>query len=552
MQWPGPPSCLLKNKVTMPQLAHFLFENARVFTADHVRPSADAVAVRDNRIVFVGSRAEAQSLKGAQTRVIDAGGGTLMPGFIDSHFHMMYGALNLDGMQLEPATNYEELSKIVLTYAAQHPDDAWLPGTGLRYNAGPGHTPLNRHHLDALVADRPIYINAFDGHTSWANTLALKMAGIFNGGVTGPNSENVLDEHGESTGELREPGAYQVVSDMVPKPDAVRQRTLLQQALKLTASLGVTSVHNMDGNEQKAAIYAALDDLEQLTCRIYIPYSVSPETPLEALEKEALPLKQNYEGEMLRAGSVKFFIDGVIEGYTGLLVDPYADNPSTSGAANYDIDHYQRMVTEADRLGLQIFTHSVGDMGVRRVLDAYQNAQRLNGKRDSRHRIEHIELVHPDDLLRFIELGVLASMQPLHSPMQVDENDIWPVRVGRERWPLSFAWQTLREASATLVFGSDWPVVTQNPLRGISNAVTRKPWAEDMPSQSQTLEESLIAYTRDAAYAEFQERHKGQIKEGYLADLVLLPKNLFEIPPEEIAELKPSLTMADGRVVYEA
>jgi predicted amidohydrolase YtcJ len=147
---------------------------------------------------------------------------------------------------------------------------------------------------------------------------------------------------------------------------------------------------------------------------------------------------------------------------------------------------------------------------------------------------------------------VLASMQPLHSPMQVDENDIWPVRVGRERWPLSFAWQTLREAGATLVFGSDWPVVTQNPLRGISNAVTRKPWAEDMPSQSQTLEETLIAYTRDAAYAEFQERQKGQIREGYLGDLVLLPKDLFEIPPEEIAGLKPWLTMADGRVVYEA
>jgi predicted amidohydrolase YtcJ len=536
----------------MPQPAHFLFENAHVFTADRIRPSAEAVAVRNNRIVFVGSRAEAQSLKGAHTRVIDAGGGTLMPGFIDSHFHMMYGALNLDGMQLEPATNYEELSNIVLKYAAEHPDDAWLPGTGLRYNVGPGHTPLNRYHLDALVADRPIYINAFDGHTSWANTMALKMAGIFNGGVTGPNSENVLDEHGESTGELREPGAYQVVSDMVPKPDAVRQRSLLQQALKLTASLGVTSVHNMDGNEQKAANYAALDDLGQLTCRIYIPYSISLETPLEALEKEALVLKQSYDGGMLRAGSVKFFIDGVIEGYTGLLVDLYADNPATSGAANYDIDHFQRMVAEADRLGLQIFTHSVGDMGVRRVLDAYQNARTLNGRRDSRHRIEHIELIHPDDAPRFKELGVLASMQPLHSPMQVDENDIWPVRVGRERWPFSFAWQTLRKAGAMLVFGSDWPVVTQNPLRGVCNAVTRQPWADGMPYQNQTLENTLIAYTRDAAYAEFQEHHKGQITEGYLADLVLLSKNLFEIPPEEIATLKPSLTMADGRVVYEA
>ena len=536
----------------MPHPAHYLFENANVFTADPACPSAESVAVRRNRIVFVGSRSDAQAFKGPRTRVIDASGGTLMPGFIDSHFHMMYGALNLDGMQLEPATNYEEFSRIVLAYAAEHPDDAWLPGTGLRYNIGPGHTPLSRSHLDALVADRPIYINAFDGHTSWANTLALKMAGVFNGGVTGPNSENVLDEHGESTGELREPGAYQVVSDMVPRPDAVRQRTLLQQALKLTVSLGVTSVHNMDGNEQKAAIYAALEDLGELTCRIYVPYSISPETKLDVLEKETSAMKQNFQGELLRAGSVKFFIDGVIEGYTGLLVEPYADNPVTCGAANYDIEHFNRLVVEADRLGLQIFTHSVGDMGVRCVLDAYQNARSINGKRDSRHRIEHIELIHPEDLPRFKELGVLASMQPLHSPMQVDENDIWPMRVGMERWPLSFAWQTLRDAGATLIFGSDWPVVTQNPLRGVSNAVTRKPWVEGMPHQNQTLKNTLVSYTRDAAYSEFQDHQKGQIREGYLADLVMLPQDFFEINPEEIAAMKPSLTMVDGRVVYEA
>jgi predicted amidohydrolase YtcJ len=538
----------------MQQPAQFLFENAHVFTADSFHPFAEAVAVKDNRIVFVGSQADAQLFNGKNTRVIDAGGGTLMPGFIDSHFHMMYGALNLDGMQLEPAGDYAELSKIILAYASEHPDDLWLPGTGLRYNLGPGHMPLNRHHLDALVADRPIYINAFDGHTSWANTLALKMAGIFNGGECGPNSENVLDEHGESTGELREPGAYKPVSDMVPKPDDARKRVLLRKALYLTASLGVTSVHNMDGNHEQAAIYAALEDLGELTCRIYIPYSVSPETPLEALEKEAQAMKHAYaynEG-VLRAGSAKFFIDGVIEGWTGLLVDPYADNPTTCGAANYDIGHFNRLVAEADRLRMQIYTHSVGDMGVRRVLDAYQNAQELNGKRDSRHRVEHIELVHLDDLSRFKELGVLASMQPLHSPMHVDENDIWPTRVGQERWHLSFAWQTLREAGATLVFGSDWPVVTQNPLRGISNAVNRLPWVEGMPQQRQSLTDTLIAYTRDAAYAEFQEQQKGQIRKGYLADLVLIPKDLFKIPSTDIADLKPSLTMMDGNIVYEA
>jgi predicted amidohydrolase YtcJ len=322
--------------------------------------------------------------------------------------------------------------------------------------------------------------------------------------------------------------------------------------LKLTASLGVTSVHNMDGNAEQIALYAALEDSGELTCRIYMPCSISPETPFETLEKDILPLKKVYCGDMVCSGSVKFFMDGVIETYTGLLVDPYADDPSTHGSANYETEHYECMVTEADRLSLQIFTHSVGDLGVRYVLDAYQNAQKLNGKRDSRHRVEHIELIHPDDLPRFKELGVLASMQPLHCPMQVDENDIWPTRVGQQRWHLGFAWQRLRTAGATLIFGSDWPVVTQNPLWGISNAVNRLPWAEGMPHQRQSLSDTLIAYTRDAAYAEFQEHQKGQIKEGYLADLILLPKNLFEIPPADIANIKPSLTMVGGRVVYKA
>jgi predicted amidohydrolase YtcJ len=536
----------------MQKPAHFLIENASVFTADPSQPIAEAVAVTGNRISFVGSNAEVRAFKGTETRMIDAGGGTLMPGCIDSHYHMMYGALNLDGMQLETADSFEKLAKIVRAYAAEHPEMPWLAGTGLRYNLGPGNTALTRQHLDSLAADRPIYINSFDGHTSWANTIALEMAGIFHGGKTSPNSENVLDEHGQSTGELREPGAYKPVSDLVPKPDESRKRALLRQALQRTASLGVTSVHNMDGSYEQACRYAALEDLGELTCRIYIPFSVTPETSIETLEREAAEMQQSFNGEMLRAGSVKFFIDGVIEGFTGMLVDPYADDPTTCGAANYDIEHFNRLVAKADSLKMQVFTHAVGDMGVRKVLDAYQYARSHNGQRDARHRVEHIELIHPDDLLRFKQLGVLASMQPLHAPMQVEAGDIWVQRVGVQRWPLSFAWQTLREAGATLVFGSDWPVVTQNPFQGISNAITRVPWLEGMPHQKQSLLDTLIAYTRDAAYAEFQEHQKGQIRRNHLADLVILPKNIFEMEPADIGSLKPELTMANGRVVYEA
>ncbi len=528
-----------------------IISNAHVFTTNSQEPFAEAVVIQANRVVFCGSNTEAALYYSPQTRRIDAGGRTLMPGFIDSHFHMLYGALNMDGMQLEPVTNYAELSQIIQQYAQEHPTDTWLSGTGLRYNTGPEHAPLNRLHLDALISDRPIYINSFDGHTSWANTLALKMAGLFDGGECGLNSEIVMQD-GHANGELREPGAFQPVSDMVPKPDQNRKRALLQKALSLTASLGVTSVHNMDNSHNQAQIYAAMEDLGELTCRIYLPYSISPETDFTVLEKEALPLKRNHPNGLLRAGSVKFFLDGVIESYTGLLVEPYADDIKALGAANYSQEHYQRMFVEADRLGLQVLTHAVGDLAVRQVLDACQFAAQINGTRNSRHRVEHIELVHPTDLARFKELGVLASMQPLHAPAQVDENDVWPARVGQERWSMSFAWQKLREAGATLVFGSDWPVVTSSPLRGVAQAVNRKPWLPELPDQHQSLTDTLLAYTRDAAYAEFQEHEKGQIKTGYLADLVLLSKNIFDIPTEELSTVQPLLTIMDGTVVYEA
>jgi predicted amidohydrolase YtcJ len=241
----------------------------------------------------------------------------------------------------------------------------------------------------------------------------------------------------------------------------------------------------------------------------------------------------------------------VIETYTGLLVDPYADNPSTTGDSNYSVDHFNRIILEADRLGLQIFVHSVGDGGVRRVLNAYALARKENGIRDSRHRVEHIEVIHPNDIHRFKELGVIASMQPLHAPPSVDDGDIWQFRVGEARWPLSFAWTDIRQAGAMLVFGSDWPVVTQNPLLGVHNTLNRKPWAPGMPHHHQSLEDTLRSYTSLAAYAEFQEGRKGQLKAGYLADLVLLSEDIFTFSPEEIKTVHPLLTMMNGKITHE-
>ncbi len=536
----------------MAQTADLIFENARVFTANPAQPSAQAVAVRGNRIVRVGSHAEVRAWRGASTRVIDALGNTLLPSINDAHFHLLHGSINLDGAILDSVLGYDALVSSLNKFAAENPEREWLQGYSLRYNMGPGFTPLTRHHLDAIVPDRPLIIIAYDGHTAWANTVALERAGITHGGECGPNSEIVLDNAGMATGELRERGAFMRVTQLIPPPDANRKRALLHKGLRQAAERGVTSIQNMDARDDLPLLVAALEDVGELTLRVYLPFDITPDTPVEALARDAVAMRAEFQSDMVRAGAVKFFMDGVIESYTGLLVEPYADNPATNGDANYTPEHYNRMVIEADRLGFQIHTHAVGDLAVRRVLDGYQAAQTMNGKRHSRHRVEHIEVIHPDDIPRFAELDVIASMQPLHSPFTGEDADVWLARVGEQRWGLSFAWETLRRAGARLAFGSDWPVVSQNPFLGIHIAVNRKPWRPGLPDQHQTLENALLGYTRDAAYAEFQEHQKGQVREGYLADLVLVNTDLFAAPPETLRDVKPLVTMCDGRLVYEA
>lgn len=536
----------------MPHPANFIITNARAFTADPAHPHAEAVAVSGQKIVFAGSAADAEAWRGPGTRVVDAGGRTLMPGFIDSHFHLFWGALELGDIQLVGAKSLDELAARTKEFAGHNPNQHWLVGQGLMYNVLSGDQPLTRHHLDAVVSDRPLIVFAYDHHTAWANTEALKRANLLRDGQTvAPNSVIVLGADGLASGELREPGAYRPITDLIPPPDAARKRALLHKGLAEIAKLGVTSVHNMDGDPDQLALYAALEDAGELTLRVYVPFSATPTIPPEALA-EALKWREMYESEMVRAGCVKFFMDGVIESYTALMLDDYADAPGNRGDANFSAEHFNRLAIEADRLGLQMFVHAIGDAAVRRTLDGFEAARRANGSRDSRHRLEHIELIHPDDLPRFAPLGVIASMQPLHSPLSPDQADVWPARVGRDRWQRSFAWQSLREAGARLAFGSDWPVVTSDPMRGVHAALNRQPWSPGLSDHRQTLADTLIAYTRDAAYAEFQENVKGQLRPGFLADLVLLSDDLFAAPVEMMDQVHPVMTMCDGRIVYEA
>jgi predicted amidohydrolase YtcJ len=528
----------------VPQPADFIITHARVLTQNAAQPRAEAVAVRGNRIVWVGEAADSGGWRGPGTRVVDGQHSTLVPGFIDSHFHLLWGCRWLSGAQLYEATTTEQAGALVREYAAAHPAEPWVLGRGLRYDV-----LTTRQQLDAIAADRPMYLGAYDGHTGWANTKALAMAGILHSGEwPAPNSVIVRDAHGVATGELRE-AAQEAVRQLIPELDSARERELLKLGLAGMARAGITSVHNMNGDMSELSLYAAMEDTGELTLRVYVPYHVKPETTVEMLA-EADEMAW-VKGDLARGGAAKFFMDGVLESYTALMIEPYADLPDSRGDSLYSLEHFTRLAAECDRRGLQIFVHCCGDGAVRRTLDGYEAVQRLNGRRDSRHRIEHIEVIHPDDLPRFRQLGVLGSVQPLHAPPHVNDGDVWPARAGHDRWPLSFAWRTLRNAGVPLAFGSDWPVVTYDVMLGLHAALNRAPWAPGQPEHKQTLDETLASYTRDAAYAEFMENEKGQLKPGRLADLVLLSGDLENTPPESVTDVKPVLTMVDGRVVFE-
>ncbi len=547
--------------------ADLLIREGRLFTADPRRAAAEAIAIRGNQIVAVGKAEELEALRAPQTRVISAGGNTVLPGFIDSHFHLLTGSLESAEAQLDQVHSLDELEETLRAYAGEHPQKEWITGRGLPYltfraekkDAAEEPGQLNRHLLDAILPQRPLALTAFDGHTVWANTRALELAGILRGGVAGPGAEIVIGADGTATGELREPGACRYVFDLIPPPTEPEKRRLLHTGLRQAAAYGITSVHNMDGNLDQLGRYLALEDAGELTLRVYTPLSVSPETSRKDL-LEAVEMADLSPAGMARGGAVKFFMDGVIETYTALLLEPYSGEEANSGKALFSLERFTWLAQEADRLGLQIFVHAIGDGAVRRTLDGFQAVRSANGARDSRHRIEHIELINPADTPRFAELGVIASMQPAHVPLEVAGDDIWPSRVGQDRWDHSFAWRWLRAAGARLVFGSDWPVVTQNPTAGIHAAITRQPWARTRAAHRrkapadhrQSLDEALLAYSRDAAYAEFQEGNKGMLRPGMLADLVVLSGDLFNFPKERVGRLRPVLTICDGRTVFEA
>lgn len=524
----------------MQKAADIVIRNARIFTSDAGNPYAEAVAVKDNRIIYVGGDRGVERFCGDQTRVIDGTGRTLTAGFIDTHTHLLSGATWTGYAELSQVYNKDDLKTSLLEYEKNNPFRDWIIGWRAHYEV-----VSTRLELDEIIADKPVYIRSSDAHTAWVNTKALELAGILNAGDDGGI---IRDENGTATGELREPSAMKAVLNIIPPPEDVFIREQLKKAAQGFNRTGITSVHNMNGDMKDLMIYAAAEDAGELNLRVYVPFEVKPEATEADLNEAAEMAK--IQGEFVRGGAVKFFMDGVWESYTAFNIDPYADDPDVIVKPLFSLEHFTRMAAACDKLGLQVAVHCCGDGAVRQTLDGYEAVQKANGIRDSRHRIEHVEVCHPEDMPRFKELGVIASVQLSHAPTRLEEGGVAQSRLGDKRWRY---WQPLRDlknAGAALSFGSDWTVVPFDPMTHFHVALNREKYTPDSTDQRLTLEECILGYTRDAAYVEFMEDEKGQVKEGFLADLVLFSHDLFEMDPRDIAKAKAVLTIVNGRIVH--
>ena len=530
-------------------VADTIIINAVVHTMDPAQPVAEAVAIYGNRIVAAGSTNDIRKLAGPNTRTIDAKGRLLLPGFNDAHTHFLSGGFQLSSVDLRDANSPQEFAARIKAFAEKLPKGRWVTGGDWDHERWPDAKLPTKELIDSFTAETPVFVNRLDGHMALANSLALKLAGVTRETADPPGGVIVRNKSGEPTGVLKDAAqnfVWKVVSPATfeEKLDAARAAT------NYAAKLGVTSVQDMSAGDD-VGIYQTLLDRGELKTRIY---AVSPLPSWERVAR--MGVRAHFGSEMLRVGGLKGFADGSLGSTTALFYEPYRDDPSTSGIAGdemYPEGVMLERVSEADRAGLQVMIHAIGDRANDLILSIYEQVERENGKRDRRFRIEHAQHLRAQDIPRFARDGVIASMQPYHA---IDDGRWAEKRIGKERIKTTYAFRSLLDSGATLAFGTDWTVAPLNPLLSIYAAVTRRTldgknpngW---VPEQKITVEEAVRAYTLGSAYAEFQENVKGSITAGKLADIVLLSRDIFKIDPNEIESVKVVMTMVDGRVVFE-
>ena len=538
-----------------PQRATLILTNGRVWTGNKAAPWATAVAVGGNRIIAVGPDAQIAALADKDTERVNLARQFAMPGINDAHIHFLSGALRTFQVDLDGARSLEEIQKRVAAFGKENPDEPWITGSGWEYSYLPDKRLPSRADLDIVMRQRPVFLSSYDGHTAWANSRALEIAGVTAQSKFDGYGEVVIDQKtGEPTGVLKE-SAMRLVRSKIPEPSRERKLEALRRALRMAARLGLTSFQNASGTAEEVALYKELLDRGELSARVSFAISAGPRWTQQDIDRVSA-LAKTYSGSRLRVGAIKIVVDGVIETHTAAMLDPYSDAPGTSGRPAYTQEQLNNVVAMADRARLQVLIHAIGDRGVRMALDAFEHAQTVNGRRDSRFRIEHIETVSAADIPRFAKLGVMASMEPIHA--DPGTNGVWLPAIGPARASRGFAWRSLEKAGARLVFSSDWPAaISVDPMRGLHNAVNRQttegePAGGWLPEQRVSVETALAAYTIAGAFASFEEKIKGKLAPGMLADMIVLNADPFKVRAADLHKCRVVMTMFDGQMIHHA
>lgn len=519
--------------------------NAKIWTGDEAKPQAEAIAVLGEKIIHVGSNEEVRKMVANGTELIDAKGQLLVPGFNDAHVHFIDGGFGLSSVSLRDAKTKQEFIDRIAAFVKTVPAGTWILNGDWDHTNWGGELP-QASWIDSVSSQHPVFVQRLDGHMGLANSAAMKIAKI-NATTKDVEGGSIIRAKSGMPSGIFKDNAMGLIGQHISDPSDELKDRALQAAMSYVASNGVTSVQSM-GGWQDLEVYRRAAKKGLLNTRIYAV------VPLHTWKRLSEEIQKSGRGDSrLKIGGLKGFVDGSLGSHTAAFKKPFTDTPSDSGFLVTPVKELYENISAADKAGLQVMVHAIGDKAIEEQLNIFEKVEKENGKRDRRFRIEHAQHIAPEDIIRFNTLNVIASMQPYHA---IDDGRWAEKVIGSERIKTTYAFKSLLDKQAVLVFGSDWFVAPPNPLEGIYAAVTRRTLDDKnpegwVPEQKITVEQALKAYTYHSAYASFDDDQKGILKKGYLADFVILDQDLFTIKPENIRNVKVWKTFIGGKAVFE-